>query len=145
DDRLPERRGGAHDALPRPRARPVRAEGGEGHLAAVIAALALAALLQAPPDTTPLAIIPAPARLERRAGGFTLPAGARVRLRGRKDPGAAAVAAYADSLLEAALGPAPPGARPPRDAIVLRLDAASGTASREAYRLDVGAGGVVIS
>ncbi len=111
----------------------------------MIAAVALAALLQAPSGTTALRIIPAPARVERRAAAFTPPAGARVRLRGRKDAAAAAVAAYADSLLEAALGPAPPGARPPRDAIVLRLDAASGTASREAYRLEVGAGGIVIS
>ncbi len=111
----------------------------------MIAALALAALLQAPADTTTLPIIPAPARVERRAGAFALAGGARVRLHGRKDPAAAAVAAYADSLLEAALGPALPGTRPSRDAIVLRLDAASGTASREAYRLEVGAGGVVIS
>ncbi|HSE28445.1 MAG TPA: family 20 glycosylhydrolase [Gemmatimonadales bacterium] len=111
----------------------------------MIAALALAALLQAPADTTALPIIPTPARVERRTGAFTLPAGARVRLRGRKDAAATAVAAYADSLLGAALGPAPAGARPARGAIVLRLDAASGTASREAYRLEVGTGGVVIS
>jgi hexosaminidase len=111
----------------------------------VIAALALAALLQVPADTTTLRIIPAPARVERRPGTLTLPAGTRVRLRGRKDAAASAVAAYADSLLEAALGPAPAGARPSRDAIVLRLDAASGTASREAYRLEVGTGGAVIS
>jgi hexosaminidase len=111
----------------------------------VIAALALAALLQDPAGSSTLPIIPAPARMERRAGGFTVPAGARVRLRGREDAAAAAVAAYADSLLGAALGPSAPGARPPRDAIVLRLDAASGTASREAYRLEVGTGGVVIS
>ncbi len=110
----------------------------------MIAAFALAALLQAPADTVPLPIIPAPARVERRAGSFTLPPGARVRLRGRRDDAARAVAAYADSLLATVTGPAPPGA-PGRDAVVLRLDAASGTASREAYRLEVGTGGVLLS
>ncbi|HJS48279.1 MAG TPA: beta-N-acetylhexosaminidase, partial [Gemmatimonadales bacterium] len=81
----------------------------------------------------------------RRSGSFPLPVGARVRLRGREDAAAAAVAAYADSLLAPAIGPLPPDARPAPDVLVLRLDPPGIAAEREAYRLEVGPDGVVIS
>ena len=111
----------------------------------MIGALALAALLQAPPDTTPLAIIPAPASLERRAGAFAIPPGTRASLAGREDPAARAIAAWADSLLGPSLGEAPAGQAPSPDALFLRLDPAAPGESPEAYRLEVGPGGVLIS
>ena len=108
----------------------------------MIAAALVALAAVAPVDTAPVAIIPAPSRLERRDGVFVVDAGLHVVLARPGSESMERLRSLAVAVLESSLSRPLAGTGGLQDGLVLELDRGEVSLGREGYRLEISPAGM---